>query len=200
MEQPRNDISADGSQLVLGTFANQQRAGAAVQALRARGLADEQISAVVRHGEVEVTAQEMAALEREAESVATDVAVGSAAGGLAGFLAGLALFSIPGIGQFLGVGVLASTLGGAALGSAVGERVGHFSALGLSEERAERYQSALAAGHTVLAVHAPDTQTAAVAREVLVSEGAEEIDVHPEGTATDDGTTSSATTPGRSSP
>jgi hypothetical protein len=147
----------------------------------------------------------MAALDREADVTGTDVAVGGMAGGLAGFVAGLALFSIPGLGPFLGIGVLAGTLGGAALGSAVGERAAHFTSLGLPEERAEHYRTALGAGHPVVAVTAPDTEAVMVAREVLDEHGASEIDVHP--VPPDNGTSGSApstadgigtTTPGKS--
>ncbi len=179
MEQPLDQVRTTERQLVLATFAEQGRAGAAVHALRTRGIPDDNISVVVRHGEPEVTPEEMAALDREAEATGTDVAIGSVAGGLAGFVAGLALFSIPGLGPFLGVGVLAATLGGAALGSAVGERAAHLSTLGVPDERAERYHSALEAGNVIVAITAPDAETVMAAREVLAINGAEEIDVHP---------------------
>ena len=120
-------------------------------------------------------------MDREANATGADVAIGSVAGGLAGFLAGLALFSVPGLGPFLGVGVLASTLGGAALGSAAGERTAHFTSLGLSQARAEHYGSALGSGYAIVAITAPDAETVMVAREVLAQHGADEIDVHPFG-------------------
>jgi hypothetical protein len=207
MEQPLDQGRTTGPQLVLATFTSQQQAGAAIHALRARGVPEPNISVVVRHDTTEVSAQEMAAIDQEADATGTDVAVGGMAGGLAGFVAGIALFSIPGLGPFLGVGVLAGTLGGAALGSAVGERIAHahFTSLGLSEERAEHYQAALGAGHPVVAVTAPDAEAVMVAREVLGEHGAGEIDVHP--APPDDGASEAApstadgigtTTPGKS--
>jgi len=179
MEQSLGRISPDEPQIVLAIFRDQQQAGAAVQALRNHGVPEQRISVAVRHNEAEVTAQEMVELDREADAVGTDVALGSAVGGLAGFAAGLALFSIPGLGPFLGVGVLASTLGGAALGSAAGERAAHLTHLGLPEERAERYHTALGAGDIVVAITAPDAETVMGVRELLTIHGAEEIDVHP---------------------
>jgi hypothetical protein len=179
MEQPLDSGPLRGSQLVLATFEDRRQAGNAVQALRARGIPEQYISVVVRHDTPEVSVDAMAELDQEADEVGTDVALGSAAGGLAGFVAGLVLFSIPGLGQFLGVGVLASTLGGAALGSAMGERAANFMELGLPEERAARYGEALSAGHVVVAITAPDAEAVMVAREVLGEQGAEEIDMHP---------------------
>ena len=205
MEQPLDQVRTTEPQLVLATFTSQQQAGAAIHALRGRGVPEQNISVVVRHDTPEVSAEEMAALDREADATGTDVAVGGMAGGLAGFVAGLALFSIPGLGPFLGIGVLAGTLGGAALGSAVGERAAHFTSLGLPNERAEHYRTALGAGHTVVAITAPDAEAVMVAREVLAEHGADEIDVHPvsvdkaasgSSASTVDGT--GTTTPGRS--
>lgn len=179
MDQPLEQQPLTGARLVLGTFDDQARAGTAVQALRLRGIPEERISLVVRHDTPEVSAEEMAAIDQEAEATGTDVAVGSMAGGLAGFVAGLALFSIPGLGPFLGIGVLAGTLGGAALGSAVGGRAGQLTDLGVPAERAERYHSAIETGHVVVAIIAPDGATIEIAREVLASNGADDLDVHP---------------------
>jgi hypothetical protein len=181
MEQSPSDVTPTRPQLVLATFDERTPAAAAVNSLRERGVPDASISVVVRHDTPEISAEEMAALDKQADAIGTDVAVGSMAGGVAGFLTGLALFSIPGLGPFLGIGVLAGTLGGAALGSALGDRVAHLSTLGIPEERASRYHTALESGHVVVAITAPDAQTVMIAREILASNGAEEIDVHPYG-------------------
>lgn len=168
-----------GQQIVIATFEEQSQAQAAVDELRAQGIPPETISAVVRHNTTEVSDVEMAELDRESDAVGTDVAVGGTAGGVVGFLAGLALFSIPGLGPFLGIGVLATTLGGAVLGSAAGQRSAEFGALGLPEERAERYSGALEAGHVVVALTTDDERTTKVAHDVFVSHGALDIDIHP---------------------
>lgn len=179
MQQPMDQTRPDERQLVLGTFEDQSQAGSAVRELRNRGVAEANISVVVRHDSPEVSAAEMAAIDQEAEATGTDVAVGGMAGGLAGFVAGLALFSIPGLGPFLGIGVLAGTLGGAALGSAMGERTAHLSQLGIPAEQAERYHGAMEAGYVVVAVIAQDAAMVMTAREVLGHFGAGEIDAHP---------------------
>jgi uncharacterized membrane protein len=163
----------------MAIFTDRDRAEAAVRALKGRGLPAERISLLVRHDDVSISAEEAVALERETEAESTAVALGSTVGGLAGLLGGLAMFSIPGIGPFLGVGVLATTIAGAALGSAAGERATHFRELGLEEERAGRYGTALQAGELVLAVTALTADEVMLSREVLALERADEIDVVP---------------------
>lgn len=178
----RSDVTGPQQpQLVLAIFETRDRAEAAVLALQQRGFSADDISVLLRHDEPEISPQTMVELDREAEATSTTVAIGSTVGGLAGLLGGLALFSIPGIGPLLGAGVLATTIGGAALGAAAGERATHFKELGVPEERSQRYGSALASGNVVLAVSARNADEVMRAREVLTAQQAQEIDVHPQG-------------------
>jgi hypothetical protein len=80
----------------------------------------------------------------------------------------------------LGIGVLTTTFGGAALGAALGERWAqeHFEGLGVHPERASRYGAALEAGQIVVAVSARSTDEVLQAREALALHQADEIDVH----------------------
>lgn len=171
--------STSSRQIVIATFADRTQAQAAVHGLQQAGIPPDTISAVVRHDEVEVSSAEMAALDRESEEVGTDVAVGGTAGGVVGFLTGLALFSIPGLGPFLGVGVLATTLGGAVIGSAAGQRTAESNDFDIPEDRAQRYSGAFAAGQVIVALTTEDPQVVMQAREVFTTNGAQEIDVHP---------------------
>jgi uncharacterized membrane protein len=168
----------DHRQLVVAIFHEQPRAEAAVRALRDGGFGDDRLSVLFRPDNVTVSEEELVAIERDAEATGTDVAVGSTVGGLAGLLGGLALFSIPGLGPLLGVGVLATTIGGAALGSALGERAAHLQQLGVPHERTQRYGSALESGQIILAVFANDADDVMRAREILALQQADEIDVH----------------------
>lgn len=177
MPQPSNQDRTAKSQIIVATFNNQNNADAAVQALREHNISEADISVAMR--DPDTTAEEMAEMDTAADATGTDVAIGSAAGGLLGFAAGLALFSIPGLGPFLGAGVLAATLGGAALGSAIGERTGHLTALGLPEERAEYFHEALASGQIIVAVIATDPTTLETAQQLLAANGAEDVDVYP---------------------
>ncbi len=167
-------------QLVLAIFGDRQRAESAVRALTQTGLASDQISVLFRHDDTSITAEEAVAIDRDAEATGTAVAFGGTVGGLAGLLGGIAMFSIPGLGPLFGVGVLAATLGGAALGSAAGERAVHFGHLGLPSERHGRYGTALETGETVIAVSVNNVQEVMRSREVLALEQADEIDVFPQ--------------------
>lgn len=166
-------------QLVMAIFTEQKRAEAAVQALLQQGFSNDQLSVLLRHDDVTISPAEAVAMDREAEATGTAVAFGGTVGGLAGLLGGLAMFSIPGLGPLFGVGVLATTLGGAALGSAAGERAVHFGHIGVPDERSGRYSTALEAGEVVLAVSAADAQQVMKSREVLALQQADEIDVFP---------------------
>lgn len=175
-----NTPAANERQLVLAIFSERQRAESALRALQQTGLSSDQISVLFRHDDASVTPEEAVAIDREAEATGTAVAFGGTVGGLAGLLGGIAMFSIPGLGPLFGVGVLATTLGGAALGSAAGERAVHFGQLGLPEERHGRYGTAVESGETVVAVAANNAQEVMRSREVLALEQADEIDVLPQ--------------------
>ncbi|HEX6289958.1 MAG TPA: general stress protein [Herpetosiphonaceae bacterium] len=168
------------TQLIVAIFDDQARAEAAVRDLQQQGFAEEQLSVVLHRDATQASPEEVVELDREAEETGEDVAIGGTLGGLAGLLGGLALFSIPALGPFLGVGVLATTIGGAALGSALGERVAHLVALGVPQERTRRYGQALEAGQIVLGVTARSSAEVHRAREVLALHEADEIDVHPQ--------------------
>lgn len=166
-------------QVVLAIFDQPDHAQAAVRELQGRGIPKESLSVLVRHDETNITAQQMVDLERESEATGTAVALGGTVGGLAGLLGGLAAFSIPGIGPFLGAGVLATTIGGVVLGSAAGERAVHFKDFGLSDDRSSRYGSALQGGSVIVAVQARGADEVMLAREALALHQADEIDVQP---------------------
>jgi hypothetical protein len=165
-------------QTVFAIFREREEAGAAIGALQQQGFPPEQISAALRHDQAEVTPEEIEIIDQEAEATGAGVAVGGTAGGLVGFLGGLALSAIPGIGPFFGLGVLVTTLGGAAVGSALGERLAELGQLGVPEERTHRYGEALEAGHVMVAVSANDADEVIRAREALALHHADEIEVY----------------------
>lgn len=173
----------DPRQVVVALFEDRRFAEQAVRDLQREGFERDRISVLLRHDEADVSAEEMVELDREANEEGTGIAVGSTVGGLAGLLGGLAMFSIPGIGPLLGIGVLATTIGGAALGAAAGERFAADHDWTLPEENAERYRAAVEAGGVVLAVDTRTAEEVTRARQALAEHGAEEVEVRPKGSA-----------------
>ena len=84
---------------------------------------------------------------------------GSLVGAGLGAVAVIAALVVPGVGVVLGLGALASALGGivatAGVGAAAGAIVGHLKEMGVDEEVAREYGQAVESGGAVLAVTVP---------------------------------------------
>lgn len=167
---------------VVGVVPNRPTAEQVIGNLRLAGFEQERLSLIV------VDKEEAEALEgvddqtgEGAKTVAKDAAVGAAAGGTAGLLAGAATLAIPGIGPILGAGVLLGLFGGA--GTFVGALSGAFASEEVSNQVVERYGMALREGQAVIAVTAPDTETAKQAEEFLSQAGATNVNSYMEGTS-----------------
>ena len=90
-------------------------------------------------------------------------ATGAVTGGMVGGLLGAAAaMLIPGIGPVMAGGILASSLGYAAAGVAVGGILGAMTGAGLSEEEAEFYQKEFNAGRAIVTVRSSDRDAEAV--------------------------------------
>ena len=172
-------LPGDPRQVVVALFDDRRFAEQAVRDLQREGFERGQISVLMRHDDSDVSAEELIEFDREANEDGTGVAVGSTVGGLAGLLGGLAMFSIPGIGPLLGIGVLVTTVGGAALGAAAGQRFAADHDWVLPERHTERYRAAVESGSVVLAVDTQTPEEVKRAREVLAEHGAEEVEVRP---------------------
>ncbi len=113
--------------------------------------------------------QQPSARENTTEGIVTGGVVG-------GVLGAAAAFFIPGIGPVLAGGILATTLGGAAIGSVAGGFLGLFTHAAVPEEKARYYEQEFKNGRTIVTVNAPDrTQKAS---EVLQRYGAMDVQTH----------------------
>ncbi len=113
--------------------------------------------------------QQPSAHENTTEGIVTGGVVGGVLGAAAAFL-------IPGIGPVLAGGILATTLGGAAIGSVAGGFLGIFTHAAVPEEKARYYEQEFKNGRTIVTVNAPDrTQKAS---EVLQHYGATDVQTH----------------------
>lgn len=103
---------------------------------------------------------------------------GLVTGGIVGGILGAAAaLLIPGIGPALAGGIIATTLGGAAMGGIAGGFLGTFTHLGIPEKHAHDYEQAIKEGHTVVTVQTETrSEEAAV---ILRRAGAHRVDIHP---------------------
>jgi len=163
-----------GSYLI-GVFDDQNHAVQAVQALRAAGFNDRQLSLVSRERVPEVPDREAVDLQQKAGKGAT---IGAVVGGGVGAAAGAVVGALlPPLAPFVAGGLLAGVLGGGALGAAVGTFAGPFVALGLSEDIAHHYAHHVEAGRTVVVVQAGNRVEEA--RQILQRHGAYDDSMNP---------------------
>jgi hypothetical protein len=153
---------------ITALFDHRHDAERAVDALRAMGVDDGDISVVAqdRHGHpgVDEFGDGFALTHTEATDEVTDAgeraAKGAAAGAGAGALFGLAALAIPGVGPFITAGWLAAALGvaggavasGAIVGGTSGALAGLLTRAGYDREEADYYGSGIERGGLLVAV------------------------------------------------
>ena len=167
---------------VIGLFDDRASLGNAIDALRANGFRDEDISALLpdMQSSKEIATEKHTKAPEGAMAGAT---VGGLAGGTLGFFVGIGALAIPGLGPFIAAGPIMAALAGAGLGGAVGTLTGSLIGLGIPEYEAKRYESYLNKGGMMLAVHADDSEWAKRARGILEQTGAHDIEKTGEATA-----------------
>lgn len=105
---------------------------------------------------------------------AGSAAVGAGIGSVLGLLAGLVGLAIPGVGPFIAAGPLAAVLSTTIAGGVAGGVIGALSSIGVPEEYAREYASAIEAGQTLVSVRADALSRDHVER-VLVANGGESV-------------------------
>lgn len=159
---------------VIGAFNDSTTAERAMQDLVSQGIARDDISLVAnneggRYAPVAETSN------GNGSAIATDAVVGAEVGAGVGLLIGLTGLAIPGLGWIAGAGWLMATLMGAATGAVVGGLVGALTSVGVPEEDAVRYSTAVQQGSLLLAVRASDADASRVA-SILDRDGAINVD------------------------
>lgn len=126
----------------------------AVEALEQAGFSASEVSLISRY-------RDDNSLAEEASGTATGMTAGAVIGGGTGLLAALGIIAIPGIGPLVAAGVLATTLVGAAGGSAVGGLIGALTDYGVTEDDAHVYSEAVRRGSSLVTVRTSDDRVAA---------------------------------------
>ena len=133
-------------------FDSYSQAQAAVEALEQAGFTSSEVSLVSRYRDDNTLA------DTDMSNTTTGATAGAVIGGGGGLLAALGLIAIPGIGPLVAAGVLATTLVGAAGGSAVGGLIGALTDSGVSEEDAHVYSEGVRRGSSLVTVKTDDAR------------------------------------------
>jgi hypothetical protein len=158
----------------VGAFRNQEQAQRAVQELRQRGFAEDQIGVARRYQE-----SESGAMPESTESHAgTGAATGAAAGVGVGALWGIGVIAgaLPAIGPAIAGGALAAVLSSAVAGGAAAGIAGALIGLGIPKDEAEYYENEFKEGRTIVTVDAGTRYDEAV--DILESHGAAQAARH----------------------
>lgn len=159
-------------EVIAAVFDSAERARAAVEKLRARGVGPDRLTLLLPG----VSAPE---IERK---VPTDEGeppgMGGAVGGVVGGALGLATAALvlPGVGPIIVAGVLAAGIAGAAAGGAVGDEMERRLSMGLPRDELAVYEEALREGHGVVIAGAETETEAEMIRETLRGAGARSVD------------------------
>jgi hypothetical protein len=159
---------------VFGIYGSYGAADAAVDALRAAGFRNTDISVMFpKNVGTKDVAQEKGT--KAPEGATTGAGTGAVIGGAVGWLAGIGTLAIPGVGPFIAAGPIMAALAGAGVGGAVGGLTGALVGMGIPEYEAKRYEGRVNKGGILLSVHSDDSDWTKKAKAVLERTGAEDI-------------------------
>jgi hypothetical protein len=159
---------------VFGIYPNRAAVDSAVDALKATGFKNTDIS--VLFPENEGTKDFAHEKDTKAPEGATAGAgTGALLGGGLGWLVGIGALAIPGLGPFIAAGPIMAALAGAGVGGAVGRLTGALIGMGIPEYVAKRYEGRVKDGGILLSVHSDDSQWTKKAKEILERTGAQDV-------------------------
>lgn len=156
---------------VIGMLRAPRHPEALLEALRAGGFADEDISFAWLDG---------AELRGPALSVAGEVAgagmsTGGYLGGALGLFAAAGALLIPGLGPLYAMGPLVGLFTGAVAGAAIGGVAGGLIGMGLPETEAARYDAMIRQGRMLVWVHTASAEQFENASRICLEQGVEEL-------------------------
>jgi hypothetical protein len=150
-----------------GIFSDRAHFEAALDALRAAGFRNSDVSAIIP--ERDHTTKDLAAEinTKAPEGAATGAGTGAALGGVLGWLVGIGALAIPGIGPLVAAGPIVAALAGAGAAGATGGLVGGLIGAGIPEIEAKRYAGRIREGGYLVSVHCDNRDWAKRAKEIL---------------------------------
>lgn len=156
---------------VVGVFRDRAAAERAIDALNRSGFRDDEVGFVMRGNEHGDGADDIDRGSHAGEGAVSGILAGA---GIGGIIAAAASLLIPGFGPVIAGGILATVIGGAAVGAAAGGVLGALVGMGVPEDEAQYYTGELNEGRILVTVRAGDRYQAA--RDILRREGAYDIE------------------------
>jgi len=159
---------------VFGIYRDQRGVEEAVDALRAAGFRNTDISVLFPENEgTKDFAHEKNT--KAPEGTATGAGTGALIGGTLGWLAGIGALAIPGVGPLIAAGPIVAALTGVGVGGAVGGVTGALIGMGIPEYEAKRYEGRVKEGGMLLSVHSDNSDWTSKAKDILKRTGADDI-------------------------
>jgi hypothetical protein len=159
---------------VFGIYRDQASVENAVDALRAQGFRNTDISVLFPENEgTKDFAHEKNT--KAPEGATTGAASGAVIGGGLGWLVGIGALAIPGLGPFIAAGPIMAALAGAGAGGVVGGLTGALVGMGIPEYEAKRYEGRIKEGGILLSVHSDNSEWTKKAKEILENTGAQDV-------------------------
>jgi len=144
-------MAGENQPVLIAIFDDRNKAEIAVRELESSGFKDDQIGYVVRGSDVGaggMITDESGAKDRS--GALAGAGIGALAGGA--LAATVTALLVPGVGPIVAGGVLATFLGYAGAGAAVGGILGAMAGLGVSEDEAREYEHLFHEGKAIVAV------------------------------------------------
>ncbi|MGC2352533.1 MAG: quinol:electron acceptor oxidoreductase subunit ActD [Candidatus Udaeobacter sp.] len=159
---------------VFGIYTDTASAERAVEALKAAGFSNNDISALFpdKQGTRDFAHEKNT---KAPEGATAGAGTGAVLGGGLGWLAGIGALAIPGLGPFIAAGPIMAALAGAGVGGAVGGLTGALIGMGIPEFEAKRYEGRVKEGGILLSVHSDTSEEIKRAKEILERTGAQDI-------------------------
>jgi len=187
----------------VGTFADRVQAEQALTQLRESGFEMRDVSIVSKRDQ---DGDKLAGVDihneignKGGEGASKGAATGGILGGLTGLLVGIGAIAIPGIGPVMTAGAVgtavATTAAGGAIGAVAGGLVGGLIGLGIPEERAEEYHTAVQSGSYLVLVDG-SAEEITQAETILHSHGIENYGNYPAASPVTNGTIPTTSTAG----
>jgi hypothetical protein len=159
---------------VFGIYPTRSSAEAGVDALKAEGFRNTDISALFPEN---VGSKDFAheKATKAPEGATAGGTTGVLVGGTLGWLAGIGALAIPGLGPLIAAGPIVGALAGAGAGGAVGSLTGALIGMGIPEYEAKRYEGRVREGGILVSVHSDSSDWTKRAKNILERTGANDI-------------------------